>query len=47
MRIPAKRPRAASVTQDLRDVVDFCDAHFVIGFTPQEKSDLIAFLRSL
>jgi cytochrome c peroxidase len=29
------------------DVVDFYDSRFNIGFTAQEKSDLIAFLRSL
>jgi hypothetical protein len=31
----------------LEDVVDFYDIRFSIGFTPQEKSDLVAFLRSL
>ena len=31
----------------LRDVVDFYDKRFAIGFTAQEKSDLVAFLRSL
>lgn len=31
----------------LEDVVDFYDNRFHIGFTAQEKSDLIAFLRSL
>jgi cytochrome c peroxidase len=31
----------------LGDVVDFYDARFNIGFTAQEKQDLIAFLRSL
>jgi cytochrome c peroxidase len=31
----------------LSDVVDFYDTRFNIGFTPQEKSDLIAFLQSL
>jgi len=33
--------------EDLDAVVDFYDERFVIGFTKQEKSDLIAFLRSL
>lgn len=31
----------------LSDVVDFYNARFNVGFTPQEKSDLIAFLRTL
>jgi hypothetical protein len=31
----------------LRDVVEFYDTRFSIGFTPQEKADLVAFLRSL
>ena len=31
----------------LPDVVDFYDSRFAIGFTAQEKSDLVAFLRSL
>ena len=31
----------------LSDVLDFYDTRFNIGFTAQEKSDLIAFLRSL
>jgi cytochrome c peroxidase len=32
---------------DLWAVVDFYDTRFHIGFTKQEKSDLVAFLRSL
>jgi cytochrome c peroxidase len=32
---------------DLAAVVDFYDQRFQIGFTAQEKSDLIAFLRTL
>lgn len=32
---------------DLSDVVDFYDTRFGIGFTPQEKNDLAAFLRTL
>jgi hypothetical protein len=28
-------------------VVNFYDTRFGIGFTPQEKADLVAFLRSL
>jgi cytochrome c peroxidase len=32
---------------DLSAVVDFYDQRFGIGFTPQEKADLIAFLRVL
>ncbi len=32
---------------DLQAVVDFYDTRFGIGFTAQEKSDLIAFLRTL
>jgi cytochrome c peroxidase len=32
---------------DLWTVVDFYDTRFHIGFTKQEKSDLVAFLRSL
>jgi len=31
----------------LADVIDFYDKHFHIGFTPQEKKDLIAFLSTL
>jgi cytochrome c peroxidase len=31
----------------LRDVVEFYDTRFSIGFTAQEKADLVAFLRSL
>ena len=31
----------------LRDVVDFYDERFHIGFAKQEKDDLVAFLRSL
>jgi len=27
--------------------VDFCDQRFGIGFTEEEKSDLVAFLRTL
>ncbi|HUJ57631.1 MAG TPA: hypothetical protein VLX92_04050 [Kofleriaceae bacterium] len=33
--------------QTLADVVDFYDSRFQIGFTAQEKADLIAFLQSL
>jgi cytochrome c peroxidase len=33
--------------QTLSDVVNFYDKRFNIGFTPQEKTDLIAFLSSL
>ena len=33
--------------QTLEDAVDFYDSRFAIGFTAQEKSDLVAFLRSL
>jgi cytochrome c peroxidase len=32
---------------DLAAVVDFYNTRFGIGFTKQEKSDLVAFLRSL
>ena len=35
------------MAQDLNAVVDFYDTRFGIGFTPQEKDDLVAFLRSL
>jgi cytochrome c peroxidase len=31
----------------LKDVVEFYDTRFEIGLTPQEKSDLVAFLRAL
>jgi cytochrome c peroxidase len=31
----------------LKDVVEFYDTRFSIGFTEQEKSDLVAFLRAL
>jgi cytochrome c peroxidase len=31
----------------LEDVVDFYDTRFSIGFTAQEKADLVAFLRAL
>jgi cytochrome c peroxidase len=33
--------------KDLDAVVDFYDTRFNIKFTKQEKSDLVAFLRSL
>jgi cytochrome c peroxidase len=33
--------------QSLQDVVTFYDSRFNIGFTPQEESDLIAFLSAL
>jgi cytochrome c peroxidase len=33
--------------ETLQDVVDFYDSRFQIGFTAQEKSDLVAFLNSL
>ena len=33
--------------QSLQDIVTFYDSRFNIGFTPQEKADLIAFLNSL
>jgi cytochrome c peroxidase len=33
--------------KDLWAVVDFYDTRFHIGFTKQEKSDLVAFLSSL
>ena len=33
--------------KDLRSVIDFYDSRFGIGFTPQEVSDLLAFLRTL
>jgi len=33
--------------RDLATVVDFYDLRFGIGLTPQEKTDLVAFLRSL
>jgi cytochrome c peroxidase len=32
---------------NLDEVVDFYDTRFNIGFTRQEKADLIAFLRTL
>jgi hypothetical protein len=33
--------------KSLRDVVDFYESRFSIGFTEQEKNDLVAFLRTL
>ena len=33
--------------KDLDAVVDFYNTRFNIGFTQQDKSDLVAFLRSL
>ena len=33
--------------KDLRAVIDFYDERFTIGFTEQEKTDLLAFLRTL
>ncbi|MGE5049896.1 MAG: hypothetical protein ACM3PC_15055, partial [Deltaproteobacteria bacterium] len=33
--------------RSLDDAVEFYDTRFAIGFTAQEKSDLVAFLRSL
>jgi cytochrome c peroxidase len=35
------------MAKDLGEAVDFYDMRFGIGFTPQEKADLVAFLRSL
>jgi cytochrome c peroxidase len=35
------------MAKDLGEAVDFYDTRFGIGFTPQEKADLVAFLRSL
>jgi cytochrome c peroxidase len=32
---------------DLHEVVDFYDVRFGIGLTPQEKDDLVAFLKTL
>ncbi len=32
------------MAKDLAVAVDFYDAHFANGFTPDEKADLIAFL---
>jgi hypothetical protein len=37
----------ADLAADLDAVVDFYDTRFGIGFTKQEKSDLVAFLRTL
>ena len=31
----------------LEQVVDFYDRRFIIGLTPQEKADLVAFLKAL
>ena len=33
--------------KDLRAVIDFYDERFAIGFTEQEKADLLAFLGTL
>lgn len=33
--------------KDLKAVIDFYDERFAIGFTEQEKADLLAFLRTL
>jgi cytochrome c peroxidase len=33
--------------ESLGDVIDFYNKRFNVGFTPQEKSDLIAFLSAL
>jgi len=35
------------MAKDLNEVVDFYDTRFGIGFTPDEKADLVMFLRSL
>ena len=32
---------------DLGEVIDFYDTRFGIGFTDEEKADLIAFLKAL
>ena len=39
-------PRFNGSANSLETVVDFYDTRFHIGFTKQEKSDLVAFLRS-
>ena len=36
-----------NITSWLADVVDFYNTRFNIGLTPQEKSDLVAFLGAL
>ena len=46
--LPARAPYFHNGSaKDLQAVVDFYDTRFGIGFTAQEKSDLIAFLRTL
>jgi cytochrome c peroxidase len=47
-RLPTRAPYFHNgFAKDLQAVVDFYDTRFGIGFTPAEKADLVAFLRSL
>jgi len=46
--LPARAPYFHNGSaKSVDDVVEFYDGRFNIGFTPQEKDDLIAFLRTL
>jgi hypothetical protein len=46
--LPARAPYFHNGSADsLRDVIDFYDKRFTIGFTPLEKKDLVAFLSAL
>jgi cytochrome c peroxidase len=46
--LPARAPYFHNGSADsLSDVIDFYDKRFNIGFTPQEKKDLVAFLSAL
>ena len=46
--LPARAPYFHNGSaKDIEAVVDFYDQRFGIGFTDQEKADLIAFLRTL
>jgi len=46
--LPARAPYFHNGSADsLSDVIDFYDKRFNIGFTPQEKKDLVVFLSAL
>ena len=46
--LPARAPYFHNGSaDDIEDVIEFYNKRFNVGFTPQEKDDLIAFLKTL
>jgi hypothetical protein len=41
------QPYRLNAPATLNDVVNFYDQRFLVGFTDQEKADLVAFLKTL